>query len=107
MRKRASLVFQAHSRQQEEAVKHGEVAEWTKAVDSKSTVGQPTVGSNPTLSAPLSCVSAELCFLWRGDRVDEGARLERVCRATYRGFESHSLRQFYRVEQLMMMVGSR
>ncbi len=31
----------------------GEVAEWPKAVDSKSTVGQPTVGSNPTLSATL------------------------------------------------------
>ena len=29
----------------------GEVAEWPKAVDSKSTVGKPTVGSNPTLSA--------------------------------------------------------
>ena len=28
----------------------------------------------------------------RDDRVDEGARLERECRATYRGFESHSLR---------------
>ena len=33
-------------------------------------------------------------FNWRGDRVDEGARLERECRATYRGFESHSLRHF-------------
>ena len=29
---------------------------------------------------------------WRDDRVDEGARLERECAATYRGFESHSLR---------------
>ena len=29
----------------------GEVAEWSKAVDSKSIVGQPTAGSNPALSA--------------------------------------------------------
>ena len=29
----------------------GEVAEWSKANDSKSFEGQPSVGSNPTLSA--------------------------------------------------------
>jgi hypothetical protein len=29
----------------------GEMAEWSKAHDWKSCVGQPTVGSNPTLSA--------------------------------------------------------
>ncbi len=29
---------------------------------------------------------------WRGDRVVEGARLEIVCTATYRGFESRPLR---------------
>ena len=29
----------------------GEVAEWTKALVLKTSVGQPTVGSNPTLSA--------------------------------------------------------
>ena len=28
----------------------GEVAEWSKANDSKSFEGQPSVGSNPTLS---------------------------------------------------------
>ncbi len=67
----------------------GEVAEWTKAVDSKSIVGRPTAGSNPALSATFNPVQI---FLWRDDRVDEGARLERECRATYRGFESHSLR---------------
>jgi hypothetical protein len=32
---------------------NGEVAEWSKAVDSKSTVGKLTVGSNPTLSSIL------------------------------------------------------
>ena len=31
---------------------------------------------------------------WRGGRVVEGARLESVYTATYRGFESLSLRQF-------------
>lgn len=30
------------------------MAEWSKAVDSKSTVGQLTGGSNPSLSANLS-----------------------------------------------------
>ena len=68
----------------------GEVAEWSKAVDSKSIVGQPTAGSNPASSAISHPVQSEL--FWRDDRVDEGARLERECRATYRGFESHSLR---------------
>ena len=29
----------------------GEVAEWSKANDSKSFEGKPSVGSNPTLSA--------------------------------------------------------
>ena len=32
-------------------------------------------------------------FAWRGGRVAEGARLESVYTATYRGFESLSLRQ--------------
>ena len=34
----------------------GEVAEWSKANDSKSFEGQPSVGSNPTLSVlnPIS-----------------------------------------------------
>jgi hypothetical protein len=31
----------------------GEVAEWSKANDSKSFEGQPSVGSNPTLSVDL------------------------------------------------------
>jgi hypothetical protein len=70
----------------------GEVAEWSKAVDSKSIVGQPTAGSNPALSA--TSLGMQFEFLWRDDRVDEGARLERECAATYRGFESHSLRHF-------------
>ena len=32
----------------------GEVAEWSKANDSKSFEGQPSVGSNPTLSVVLA-----------------------------------------------------
>ena len=35
----------------------GEVAEWSKANDSKSFEGQPSVGSNPTLSVPRSSLS--------------------------------------------------
>ena len=31
----------------------GEVAEWSKANDSKSFEGKPSVGSNPTLSVPI------------------------------------------------------
>ena len=49
----------------------------------------PTVGSNPTLSALWRASDS---VKWRDDRVDEGARLESECAATYRGFESHSLR---------------
>jgi hypothetical protein len=33
----------------------GEVAEWSKANDSKSFEGQPSVGSNPTLSVFCFC----------------------------------------------------
>ena len=69
---------------------YGGVAEWSKAVDSKSIVGQPTAGSNPASSATSLFMQFEQT--WRDDRVDEGARLERECAATYRGFESHSLR---------------
>ena len=32
------------------------------------------------------------CMVWRGDRVVEGAALEKRYGATHRGFESHSLR---------------
>ena len=45
-----------------------------------------TGGSNPPLSAHLRLDEG------RGDRVAEGARLEIVCGATHRGFESPSLR---------------
>ncbi len=38
---------------------HGEVAEWSIAPDSKSGVGQPTVGSNPILSAILRLSASE------------------------------------------------
>ena len=78
------------------------MAEWSKAVDSKSIVGQPTAGSNPALSA----ISNRPIFFWRDDRVDEGARLERECRATYRGFESHSLRHVRHCARPKVVVGS-
>ena len=32
----------------------GEVAEWSKANDSKSVEGKPSVGSNPTLSVAIA-----------------------------------------------------
>ena len=36
----------------------------------------------------------------------EGARLESECRATYRGFESHSLRHLRHSARLKVVVGS-
>ena len=36
----------------------GELAEWSMALDSKSSVGQPTRGSNPWLSAISSFASS-------------------------------------------------
>ena len=36
----------------------GEMAEWSKAVDSKSTVPQGTGGSNPSLSAISAAMEA-------------------------------------------------
>ena len=37
----------------------------------------------------------DIVFVWRGGRVVEGARLERVYRATYPGFESLPLRHYF------------
>ena len=49
---------------------HGEVSEWSKVLDSKSSVPQGTVGSNPTLSASkikaLRVFAKPFCFA-RGD----------------------------------------
>lgn len=45
----------------------GEVAEWSNAVDSKSTLGQPNVGSNPTLSV----FWVSFCEWWTPERADE------------------------------------
>jgi hypothetical protein len=39
--------------------------------------------------------SLQICSKRRGDREAEGARLEIVCTATYRGFESLLLRQHF------------
>ena len=53
----------------------------------------PTVGSNPTLSASFCGIeNGQDSVIRRDGRVDEGARLESECAATYRGFESHSFR---------------
>ena len=82
--------------------------------------GNRTEGSNPSLSeqVPIAQLDrASVCgiegqrfepswayhrncrfsvvpfvFYWRGDRVAEGVRLESVCTAMYRGFESPPLR---------------
>ena len=97
----------------------GEVAEWTKAADSKSVVGNPYRGfeSHP-LRFPIRFAADPLWWKlsvgkmpafgqvqrdpsrvgigvvsWRGDRVDEGARLEIVWASkASRGFESRPLR---------------
>ena len=54
------------------------------------------VGSRPSIPARLSGSCGRAVGQASGTRRDgravEGARLESVCRATYRGFESHSLR---------------
>src|SRR5664279_2548649 len=64
----------------------GEMTEWPKVPDSKSGLG-----ASPTwVRLPLSPPHVPL-FSRRDDRVAEGARLEIVCTATYRGFESLSL----------------
>ena len=64
------------------------MAEWTKAVDSKSTVPQGTGGSNPSLSASLAVHRVR-----RGARAVESARLESAWTPKVsRGFESHPLR---------------
>src|SRR5262249_25260422 len=62
---------------------------WSIAPDSKSGVPARVPGvrippSPPTIFSPE---------LWRDARVAEGARLEIVCAARYRGFESLSLRR--------------
>lgn len=65
------------------------MAEWSKAVDSKSTVGQLTGGSNPSLSAIRSYKPG------RGARAVESARLESAWTPKVsRGFESHPLRSY-------------
>ena len=53
----------------------GEVAEWSKANDSKSFEGQPSVGSNPTLS-----VSGLKTGIPKGSR-DVPIELETLCTA--------------------------
>ena len=65
------------------------MAEWSKALDSKSSLrSNRNKGSNPFSSS----------FAWIGGRVVEGARLEIVYTSKgYRGFESHPLRSRQRL----------
>ncbi len=68
----------------------GEVSERSKEPDSKSGVGQLTVGSNPTFSAYTPAPRGEVSEL------AEGVRLEIVCAPKeHRGFESHPLRNTF------------
>ena len=60
----------------------GEVAEWSKANDSKSFEGQPSVGSNPTLSVSKGSSKGlvrpdPLLYLgfWRVDRPGQSVAL--------------------------------
>ena len=57
--------------------------------------GISSVGRAPDLhSGGQEFESLILHHFRRGDRAVEGARLERECAATYRGFESHPFRHF-------------
>ena len=82
-----------------DTLRRGELSEWSKVLDSKSSVPpKGTAGSNPALSAKgCAATQAKLRFVgvvssvighprdpqcgsdWRGDRAVEGARLEIVC----------------------------
>ena len=74
----------------------GEMAERSKAHDSKSCEVKSLRGFE-SHSLRKGAVGLALCnFFWRDDRVDEGARLEIVCTARYLGFESLSLRRLYK-----------
>ena len=55
----------------------GEMAEWLKAHAWKACVGQPTVGSNPTLSARFPCPAGQFSSPRSMDRLGAGARLGR------------------------------
>ncbi len=57
----------------------GEVAEWSKALDSKSSVGQLTEGSNPSLSAKSTHVRRWGRVSGEVTELAYGARLEIVC----------------------------
>ena len=67
--------------------RRGELSEWSKVLDSKSSVPpKGTAGSNPALSArrlpvidKIRTIMAVRVAVRRGDRAVEGARLEIVC----------------------------
>src|SRR4030095_4738126 len=86
----------------------GEVAEWLKAVDSKSTVPLWYRGfESLPLRHPISLL------VWRGARAVESARLESAwAPKVSRGFESHPLRSsrwcwacWCRVKRVVVVVG--
>ena len=73
-------------------LRRGEMAERSKAHDSKSCEVKSLRGFE---SHSLRRILESLFFVsfeWRDDREAEGARLEIVCTARYRGFESLPLR---------------
>jgi hypothetical protein len=55
-----------------------------------TTYYQLTVSKSLGYASQASKSAQNLC--WRSGRVVDGAALEMLCRATYRGFESHLLR---------------
>src|SRR4051812_23272484 len=75
----------------------GGLSEWFKEPDSKSGVPARVPWVRIPCPPPQShsCRRLHADWIWRtgrDDRAVEGARLEIVCAATYRGFESLSLR---------------
>ncbi len=69
------------------------MAEWSKALDSKSSI---------RLAVSWVRIPFPPCLFWRGGRVVEGARLEIVYTPKgYRGFESHPLRFVKNSSQVM------
>ena len=50
----------------------GEVAEWSNALVLKTSVGQPTGGSNPSFSAPKALHLVQGFFVLPGKSLSEG-----------------------------------
>ena len=71
------------------------LSDLTRFTDSRRA-GPDPAGEPPPHTKSNQCTEGAACNIhrsWRGARAAESARLESVCGATHRGFESHSLRQ--------------